>query len=293
MQKNFLRVTKRKRLPRQQFADPAWFLPGLLLGIALLLAPARQADAASDGWKLTLRVSSGAIYGYCVAGVRDEATDGYDVLWDSRAMLSTLGSKYIYSYFPHPEWNRQIVNFSQDMQAPGPSKEWLFEVLSNLSGQLVVEWPDLAKTTGITAARIVDLAGGGTYDLHSATSFAFLNTPSQPRQFLLQIDSLTAKGNCSYTLKKNGVFLSWTPEPGAAGARYNIYRKLDGGDYELLNRRPRKGSTFRDRIGQGKKKLAGISTLYYKIVLCAQNGQETKFYDEITVNVGELLENEP
>ena len=109
--------------------------------MVLCIALASHAYANQD-WKITIKVSGSSIYGYSKAGVKSGAVDGLDFAWDVPAMLTTLNSNYIFSYFPHPEWQTIFSGYQEDIQKPSAYNEWTMEVLSNVSGTLTITWPN-------------------------------------------------------------------------------------------------------------------------------------------------------
>jgi hypothetical protein len=111
--------------------------------------------AENQNWKIKIRVDGSNTYGYVVAGVRENATDGNDLAWDVQAMLENLNindsDPFIYVYFPHPEYTSPIVyspapefglNLSECLKNPLLPKKWIVEVDSNITGLLSITWPD-------------------------------------------------------------------------------------------------------------------------------------------------------
>ncbi|MBW2644908.1 MAG: fibronectin type III domain-containing protein [Deltaproteobacteria bacterium] len=219
----------------------------LLLVILISSSFSASAYSGTD-WKITLRVSGGGTYDYCIAGVKDGAADGQDNAWDIPAPPGTLNDIYIYTYFPHPEWGHVFDTFRQDIKAPDFPKEWVFEVVSNISGELTVQWPDLKEIIPDKDAVLVDIDGeGGEIDMHASSSFVFMNN-GYPRKFLVTISQIISasaepissleppKGLKGQLVQRKAVLLHWkrNHEPDLAG--YNVYRSdVTGSGYLKIN----------------------------------------------------------
>jgi len=257
----------------------------LFLVILILSVFSTPAHSSSD-WKTTLRVSGGGIYGYCVFGVNTAAVDGRDNDWDVPASPGSLNDMYIYSYFPHPEWAGTFSRFRQDIKAPDLPKEWIFEVSSNVSGELTIQWPDLKNAIPDKDAVLVDVDGGGREtDMQTSSSFAFIND-GYPRRFLVRISeetppiipapeppqSLKGKSN------KAGVILSWkrNREPDLAG--YNVFRSTTpGSGYQRLNSSLISVPKYVDQqIVKGNK-------YYYVVTAVNTAGGESGYSNEVAV----------
>ncbi len=259
----------------------------IVFSLSIFLTTSAWAD--SD-WKITLKVSDASTYGYCVAGVKESgATDGYDKLWDTRAMLGTLKTMYIYSYFPHPEWNEQVINFGEDIKAAGPHKEWLFEVDSNSNSRLTIEWPDLAAKIGEYRAILVDLDGSGAeIDMQREPSFTFQNIPATKRQFMLIVDEPEAPeprepDSLWFELKNNKVALHWTKSNDPSAKGYRIYRKINDGKYRKGRRINLRKDFYLDKISQKLLKSLGTVTVRYKILTFDRKGNEIFTSNEVVV----------
>jgi hypothetical protein len=252
--------------------------------LSIFLTTSAWADA---DWKITLKVSDSSTYGYCVAGVKESgATDGYDKLWDTRAMLGTLNTIYIYSYFPHPEWNEQVINYSQDIKAAGPHKEWLFEVDSNSNSQLTVEWPDLAAKIADFGATLVDLDGSGEeIDMQMESSFTFQNMPGTKRQFMLIVDEpeVPEPDTLWFELKDNKVALHWTKSDDPSAEGYRMYRKINDGMYGKRQRFPVTQDFYLDKISKKLLRSPETVTIRYKIVTFDSIGNEIFTSNEVVV----------
>ncbi len=250
--------------------------------LVALISISFSASAYCSDWELTLRVSGGETYGYCIAGVKDGATDGRDNAWDIPASPDSLSDIYIYAYFPHPEWGHVFDTFSQDIKAPDFPKEWAFEVVSNVVGELTVQWPGLKEIIPDKKAVLVDIDGNVEIDMHASSSFVFVND-GYAKRFLVKVSPAVPAPAPPEALKgvviqRNVVFLHWQKnrEPDLAG--YNVYRSVVTGSgyqkisYSLIEE-------YRDRDGQVAEGL----TYYYVVTAVNTSGGESGYSNEVKV----------
>jgi len=255
----------------------------LLLIIVILSIFSISAYAGSD-WKITLKVTGGGIYDYCIAGVKDGATDGRDNAWDIPSPPGSPYDTYIYIYFPHPEWSSVFDRFRQDIKTPDLPKEWIFEVSSNISGELTIQWPDLKNAIPDKDAILVDMdGGGGEIDMHTSSSFVFVNSGTQ-RSFLVRISQVISAPNPPKGLKaktsKNKVLLYWerNSEPDLAG--YNVYRSTTAGSgYQRINYSLISKPKYTD-----KQSVKG-ETYYYVVTAVNISGGESGYSNEVELIV--------
>jgi hypothetical protein len=211
----------------------------LLLVILILGIFSLPAYSSSD-WNITLRVTGGGVYDYCIAGVRVGATDGHDNAFDVPSPPGSLLSSYINTYFPHAEWGNMYSKMRRDIKAPDLPKEWTFVVDSNISGELTIQWPDLNNAIPDKDAVLIDIdGGGGVIDMNTSSSFVFVNN-STPRRFLVRIsEALPAPEppqSLNGKLSKAGVVLSWKRNRERDLAGYNVYRStIPGSGYQRIN----------------------------------------------------------
>lgn len=261
----------------------------ILLVIAVSLFLVNTAVAGSD-WKIKIKVSGGGTYGYAVAGVKQGATDERDNAFDLFTMMDNLNTNYIFSYFPHPEWGHQFVNYSEDIKAPGPIKEWFLEIDSNISGQLTITWPDLYENIGPYEALLIDQAlTGNEIDMQTDASFVFDNRPGTPRQFLIRIiaPAGTYEPTLFFTQKDHRINLTWNElgDP-ALISGYDVYRRIAGGEYQKINTSLLKKKTYNESVSELLHK-GGKLTLYYKVATIGlePGGDILRFSNEVKVDV--------
>ena len=246
------------------------------------------ADSGSD-WKATLKVSGGGISSYCIFGVNAEATDGGDNSWDVPAPPGSLNDTYLYTYFPHPEWGGTFDRFRQDIKSPDLPKEWVFEVDSNISGELTIQWPDLKNAIPDKEAVLVDIeGGGGEIDMQTSSSFIFGNT-GLPRRFLVRIsqaipvpqppEGLVGK------LKGNKVSLYWKRNRELDLAGYNVYRSAThGSGYKRIN------YSLIPKTKYSDQQITSGETYYYVVTSVNTAGGESGYSNEVEVIIDNITE---
>ena len=148
---------------------------------ALFILPCSA--AAQADWEVGIRVESGAANNQLTVGADDTATDGYDVLWDTPALL---GGE-IEAVFPHPEWGLVHQVFHRDIRAhsPGSAIEWTMEVTTTLiNPAMTVSW-DLSSIPVNYPAVLYDDTAGSQTDMRAASSYTFNYTDT--RSFRISI----------------------------------------------------------------------------------------------------------
>jgi len=101
------------------------------------LSTAMLSRAASpSGWRLQILASCGqARDDYNFAGVAATSNDYYD--FNDRAEPPPIGD-FVSLYFPHPEWQKALTRFSDDMRATaGENQQWRFHVATNIAREPV------------------------------------------------------------------------------------------------------------------------------------------------------------
>ncbi len=255
----------------------------LLLVIVILSVFSTGAYSSSD-WNVTLKVSGGGVYDYCIAGAKDGATDGHDNAWDIPSPPGSLNDTYIYVYFLHPEWKDVFDRFRQDIKATDLPKEWTFEVSSNVSGELTIQWPDLKNAIPDKDAVLVDIdGGGGVIDMQNNSSFVFGNT-GFPRRFIVRISEAIPAPQPPQSLNgkssKAGVVLSWKRNRELNLAGYNVYRSTTpGSGYQRINYSSISVPKYID------KEVVKGNTYYYVVTAVNTAGGESGYSNEFEVIV--------
>jgi hypothetical protein len=257
--------------------------------IILILGGFSTFAYSSSDWKITLKVTGGGVYDYCIAGVKAGATDWRDSAWDipspPKNPYEAYGYPYIYTYFPHPEWGYVSDKFRRDIKAPDLPKEWTFKVSSNISGELTIQWPDLNNAIPDKDAVLVDLdGGGGVIDMNTSSSFVFVNN-GNPRNFLVRIsEAIPApkppEGLRARLIYRKWVSLNWQRSRERDLAGYNVYRSTtpESGyqriNYSLVSRK--KNSYIDKQIEKGK-------TYYYVVTAVNTLGGESGYSNKVRV----------
>lgn len=256
-----------------------------LLLVILLLSTFPVSAYSSFDWKINLQVSGGGIYDYCIAGVKDGATDGHDNAWDIPAPPGSLHDIYIRVYFPHPEWNYVFERFRQDIKAPDLPKEWVFEVVSNIEGELAIQWPDIKEILPDKRAVLVDIDGTGQeIDMHAFSYFTFINDGA-PRRFLVRVSQVISvprppKGLKGEIVQRETVLLHWKEnrEPDLAG--YNVYRStIPGSGYQKINHFLITEHEYID------EQVVKARTYYYVVTAVNTSGGESGYSNEVKVTI--------
>ena len=223
---------------------------------------------ANQDWKITLKVSGGGTYGYCKAGVKSIAVNDLDLAWDIPAIMSSLNSSYIHSYFPHPEWQQVYIAYREDIQKLSSYNEWTMEVLSNVSGTHTISWPDIKEAIPGHEVVLLDVDGTGqVIDMQTSSEFSFSNVADSPRSFVIQVTSpyVPEPETLFYTTSDKHVFLNWDEllDP-VDVAGYEVYRRIDNGQYQKINSSIVKKYSYSDNLANSLKKKDMI-TVYYKV----------------------------
>ncbi|MDZ7360218.1 MAG: FG-GAP-like repeat-containing protein [candidate division KSB1 bacterium] len=122
------------------------------------LSAAAISKATGSGWRLRILASCGeARDDYNFAGASLESHDGYD--GNDLSEPPPIG-EYVSVYFPHPEWQKPLSRFSDDIRsASNPNQKWRFVVESNISNELVMlRFDGLKEIDAASAVFLVDEA---------------------------------------------------------------------------------------------------------------------------------------
>jgi hypothetical protein len=244
--------------------------------------------AENQNWKIKIRVDGSTTYGYAVAGVRDTATEGYDLAWDVQAFLDNLNTNetdpYIYVYFPRADLG---VNLSEDIKDTLLPKDWLVEIDSNITGLLTITWPDLAAKLPDHLVSITDLDGAGTQtiDMQGNSSFSFDNTAGVLRQFQLSIDtpSVPDPYNLRVKAQRKIMRLSWDMATEPEADQYIVFRKAADGAFEELQRLNIEDNQFSDKLDKTIVRTSGQTELTYKVTTVNAADEEIRSSIEVSV----------
>jgi hypothetical protein len=281
----------------------------ILISIIFPASAYSSSGYSSSDWKITLKVSGGGTYDYCIAGVKNGANDGRDNAWDIPARMSLNKTTYIYAYFPHERteegWENSVFDkFRQDIKAPDLPKEWVFGVScsNNISGEMTITWPDLKNAIPDKKAELVEINEAEEeinmrIDMHTASSFVFVND-GFPRRFKVMISQETPSVTPPVTpepnppegltgtwdRKKAAVLLYWNGnlEPDLAG--YNVYRSITPeSGYDKISSLVSVPKYVDTQIVKG-------NTYYYVVKAVNTAGGESGYYNEVKVIVAKSKE---
>ena len=257
--------------------------------VILCIAITSHAYANQD-WKITINVSGGGTYGYCKAGVKSSAVNELDLAWDVPAIMTSLNSSYIHSYFPHPEWSQIYTAYREDIQKLSADNEWTMEVLSNVSGTFTITWPDIKEIIPGHDVVLLDVEGTGqVIDMQTSSAFSFLNVADTPRNFVIQVNSpyVPEPETLFYTTSDKHVFLDWDEVLDPVDvAGYDIYRRIDTGQYQKINSSIVKKYSYSDNLANSLKKKDMI-TVYYKVATIGYSPPDEilRYSNEVVVTI--------
>lgn len=220
-------------------------------------------------WEASLYVYEGSAQNRLQAGIRDGATDGYDLLWDSPALLSPNGFN---SFFYHPEWNLPSPYFWRDIKAFDGTKVWEFTVNSTNGANIIILWDLTYVPASEISLKLIDLDNPGVeIDMQLNNNYSFTSTgvkrfkliatavnyslpseatsvseitPSTPQEEPAISDSslqtiLTgppAPSNITINPGNGARVIRWDKVKEAVS--YNVYRSVDGINFFQINTNP-------------------------------------------------------
>jgi hypothetical protein len=166
---------------------PACLLIAILMCIMCLIPSSTYAE---PDWQVELTVQSGAAYNILNIGADSTATDGYDPLWETDALLGGT----IEAYFSHPEWGRIQQKFQRVIGAhnPGSVIEMPLTVNSSLiNADFTITW-DISSLPQDNPIMLTDDSTSQQVDMRTASSYDF--TYSTTRSFHINV---TENSTCS------------------------------------------------------------------------------------------------
>jgi hypothetical protein len=148
-----------------------------IIGVISLCAV--EASAMSD-FTAKIRVSGGGTYDYCVIGMNQAATDGFDNAYDALAPGFNMNDTYLSCVISHPDWNTVKIDFRGDIRATKPSETWSITVRTNLPAgtPLTMEVEQDGNSLPQNALIVVDDAANGKRADLTAGPYEFSSTGS-------------------------------------------------------------------------------------------------------------------
>ena len=243
---------------------------------------------ANQNWKIKIRVDGSNTYGYAVAGVRNTATDGYDLAWDVQAFLENLNNEdtdpYIYVYFPRLDLG---VNLGEDIRDALLPEDWIIEISSNITGQLNITWPDLEANIPSHAVSLTDLDGAGApvINMQNTSSFSFANSAGVPRQFQLNIDEPPVLEPYGLRVKpqKKIIRLNWDMASEPEAHQYVVYRRTAADPFAEIKRLDITENQYNDKLNKMIIRTPGQTELTYKVTTVNAAGDEIRSSIEVMV----------
>lgn len=143
-----------------------------LIIIMLILFGMLSIAEAAPQWEATIWVASGDGNLRLALGADETATDGFDNVWDSYAMLGGQ----LRPYFYRPDWHPVFKTYWRDIRAkaPGNTTEWLFVIESSMTIKDVkITW-DLSRVPKDYSLSLIDDTTGQTIDMRTRASYNFV-----------------------------------------------------------------------------------------------------------------------
>ena len=157
---------------------------GHLISVSLLMILCVMPEtAAATDWEIAIKVQSGTAYNNLVLGADATATNGYDAVWETYALMGGT----VEAYFPHAEWGLIHQEFHREIRAhnSGAAIEWPLTVNSSLTNaNFTISW-DLTSVPQDYPVFLIDQSTGQQTDMRSAGSYSFTYTGS--RSFRIQL----------------------------------------------------------------------------------------------------------
>jgi len=149
-----------------------------------------RAHAGPD-WQVDLTVQSGTAYNHLAVGADITATDGYDPVWDTYALMGGT----IEAFFSHPEWGLPHQEFHRDIRAhnPGAAIELALTVNSTLANaNFTISW-DISALPQDNPVILIDDTTSQQIDMRTTGSYNFTYTSA--RSFRIHVTEYSACSN--------------------------------------------------------------------------------------------------
>jgi hypothetical protein len=156
-----------------------------LLALFLLAAPVPALAGGHFGcsWEATISVRYGEDITHLTVGGDPTGTDGYDNLWEMRALLG--GD--LQAYFYHPEWGKETPYFWSDIRGMRIPDDWNFYVSFVYTDMPVDIYWDLSAAPDTLEFYLVDGYNGTTIDMRSRSSYVYTNMSTAARSFRVMV----------------------------------------------------------------------------------------------------------
>lgn len=168
-----------------------------VLVLTLLAAPAFAAtQKAGENIQVAIEVRSGGVYDYILIGMKADATDGRDGLYDTVSPGMGMNDQYILMVVPHPEWQASKTDFRTDFRSVKKSDTWEASVNTNLPDgtplTMSIDW-EQTKLPASYAVVVEDMATGATQAIDKGEYVFPVKTSGIARQFKITIEKEKGK----------------------------------------------------------------------------------------------------
>ena len=161
-----------------------------ILGVltAFMLAFFSASATAGVIWRAGITAFSGDDSNTIYFAAADDATDGFENGYESRAIMAGK----LVAYFYHPEWGVDTAYFWSEGKDTRLPKDWEFYVKSNYTA-VNMNWA-VAETPQTVELYLVDEYTGGVVDMKNALSYAYASSSSVPRKFTIRARGYLEEG---------------------------------------------------------------------------------------------------
>ncbi|HZX35829.1 MAG TPA: hypothetical protein VFF54_05000 [Thermodesulfobacteriota bacterium] len=161
-----------------------------ILGVltAFMLALFSTSATAGVIWRAGITAFSGDDSNTIYFAAADDATDGFENGYESRAIMAGK----LVAYFYHPEWGVDTAYFWSEGKDTLLPKDWEFYVKSNYTA-VNMNWT-VAETPQTVELYLVDEYTGTVVDMKNALSYAYASSSSVPRKFTIRARGYLEEG---------------------------------------------------------------------------------------------------
>lgn len=108
-----------------------------------------KTETTPSNWYVNINAAiNGAADQLLAFGVADNATDGFDALYDYAKPPISPAPNAAETYFLQSGWNQYITKFAADIKAPftgQTAKSWSFRAMSKTGGSMTIEWANISS----------------------------------------------------------------------------------------------------------------------------------------------------
>ena len=162
-----------------------------VLMAAVLIAPAMAGtERPKEDIQVAVEVRSGKVYDYLLIGMKSDATDGKDNLYDTLSPGLGMNDQYISMVVPHPEWQNVKTEYRTDFRSFKKSDTWEALINTNLpDGTLLtlsIDW-EQTRLPASYAVVVEDLVTGATQAIDQGAYVFPVTTSGIARQFRITV----------------------------------------------------------------------------------------------------------